>query len=124
MNDRGQPTPRPRAYSRALALSVPAAPARIEDDMSQTNPTRQARSIKEPSEAKLASLASQAVDAYLAALKAHAPEAQDLGVKAISACLDYLHAPQTPKLGRLFWAIQARSIALKIGKKGKTGGLS
>lgn len=89
--------------------------------MSNPTPTRKARSIKEPSEARLARLASQAVDAYSAALKARAPEARDLGFQAISACLDYIHAPQTPKLGRLFWAIQARSIALKLeaAKKAK-----
>lgn len=80
-----------------------------------SNPTRNARSsIKVRSEQRLARLASQAIDAYLAARKARNPEARNLGFQALSACLDYIHAPHTPKLGRLFWAIQARSIALKL----------
>ena len=83
--------------------------------MINPTPTRKARSsIKEHPTARLARLASQAIDAYLVARKARKPEARDLGFRAIAACLDYIHAPRTPKAGRLFWAIQARSIAIKL----------
>lgn len=72
------------------------------------------RSIKEHPETRLARLASAAVDAYITAQRADAQQAQDLGREAIAACLAYIQAPQTPKAGRLFWAIQARSIATML----------
>ena len=82
MIDRGQPTPRPRAYSRALALNVPATAARIEDGM--TNRTRLlindaltaydaylvARDRAQLSPAQIIDIARQSVPALAAAARA------------------------------------------------------